>query len=604
MSNSKLNLTIPWMVFSLARSVVIFAAILVIPDDTFAQAAPFSIRNASTEIINRLEVTTGIPFYFETSSKPLSRRAVTKYVLNLDTAANITISKKSQWDLEYIFKDNNEWLLEPELPLSIAEKKREDKYKFNIDTNHHKYYKREKPILRYFYKTPAHFFETGNEHFYLKVNPILNVGIAHGNGADGRSLFQNLRGLELRGGIDNRIFFYSNILEQQQRFPVYVDEFIEKNKAIPQNGFYKKYRSTIFDSNDSYDFLNAEAYVGFNISPHVTAQLGHGRNFIGSGYRSMLLSDFSQNYFHFKLNWRIGKFEYQNLFAELNAVSPKTTRENDLIAKKYIAAHYLTFRPTSNFSVGLFEAVILNRSSHFELNYLNPVILYRSAEGLIGGSDNVLLGINAKWNLFRSLQIYSQFILDEFKYKEWIKEDNNWWAKKYGAQIGVKYFNVANIEHFDIQAEFNKARPYTYTHRDSSGASFSHNNMSLAHPLGANFEELILLASYRPFKKVSVNVRYIIANSGEDQEGENWGGNILLPYTTREMDFGNITGQGIDTRTNLLGLKVNYQVMHNTFLYAEYLNRKKDSEISLNNLSESYIGMGLRMNIGDYALDF
>ena len=48
-------------------------------------------------------------------------------------------------------------------------------------------------------------------------------------------------------------------------------------------------------------------------------QLGHDRNFIGNGYRSLILADYSTPYFFLKLNTRIWKFNYQNLFAELTA---------------------------------------------------------------------------------------------------------------------------------------------------------------------------------------------------------------------------------------------------------------------------------------------
>ena len=74
-------------------------------------------------------------------------------------------------------------------------------------------------------------------------------------------------------------------------------------------------------------------------------ELGHGRHFIGNGMRSLLLSDFSNNYFYLKFNTRVWKLNYQNLFAELSAVSANQLPGDLLLNKKYMASHYLSFRP-------------------------------------------------------------------------------------------------------------------------------------------------------------------------------------------------------------------------------------------------------------------
>ena len=157
----------------------------------------------------------------------------------------------------------------------------------------------------------------------------------------------------------------------------------------------------------------ANAYVGARISPHVNLELGHGRNFIGNGIRSLFLSDFSNDYFYLKLNARVWKFQYQSIFAEL--IRPVQASRDILLPKKYFAAHYFNFHVTDNFDIGLFETVVFARENQFELQYLNPVILYRTVEGAIGSPDNVLIGLDIKWNLWKKYSLYSQFVLDEFK---------------------------------------------------------------------------------------------------------------------------------------------------------------------------------------------
>ncbi len=272
-----------------------------------------------------------------------------------------------------------------------------------------------------------------------------------------------------------------------------------------------------------------------------------------------------------------------------------------------MAAHYLSFNFTKNFTAGLYEATIFKRDTSngdgFELQYLNPVILYRSVEHLLDSEDNILVGLDFKWNLFKRLRLYGQFVLDEFKFSE-IKARNGWWANKYGIQIGAQYIDVAGIDHLDWRLEYNSARPYTYTHSDLIGANYSHYNQALAHPLGANFREMLSIIRYQPFNKWTVEGRIIHAKYGEDANGSNWGSNILLDYTTHVKDYGNEIGQGVSTTTNLFGLNLSYEVWHNLSIDLNYLNRKLDSAAPGSNSTNGFVGLGVRWNTAAVQMDF
>ena len=343
--------------------------------------------------------------------------------------------------------------------------------------------------------------------------------------------------------------------------------------------------------------------LGFNVTRHVGVQFGYGRNFIGNGYRSMLLSDFSNNYLYLKLNWKIWRFHYQNIYAELNSTSNKDFSSVDPLTKKYMATHHLSFNLSSNLNFGLFETVIFTRNNNFEFNYLNPIILYRTIEQGLGSPDNVLIGMDAKWNFLQHFQLYGQLMLDEFLFNELFVERNGWWGNKFGGQVGLKYIDVFGIDHLDVQAEYNLARPYTYTHRDSS-ASYTHYNQDLAHPLGANFREFLVKVRYQPIKKLVVDARLIRAEFGEDNDTTNWGGNLLLPHTTREQDYNNTIGQGIAAQSLLVGLDLSYQIRHNVFIDLHYFYRKKDSADDKLDTNTQYFGGGVRVNIGKVRMDY
>jgi hypothetical protein len=324
----------------------------------------------------------------------------------------------------------------------------------------------------------------------------------------------------------------------------------------------------------------------------------------------LLLSDYSTNYFYLKFNTRIWKFHYQNLFTELAPISSNLNPGNSILPKKYMANHYLSFKPTKNIEIGIFEAIVFSREDHFEFQYLNPIILYRSVEQFLDSPDNALIGLNGKWNIKNRVQLYGQLMLDEFKLSE-ITSGDGWWANKYGIQAGLKYINVGGIDHFDAQLEYNRVRPYTYAHRDSllnfpdiSTASYSHHSQPLAHPLGSNFTEVVFNLRYRIGQKTFLNGRVISAKYGQNPENENLGSNILLVTGTRVRDNGNFIGQGIETNLLSFGLDVTYQFYHNYFFDAHFLYRKADAELDELDIDTKFIGAGLRVNIGNIIYDY
>lgn len=540
-----------------------------------AQGSMLPFGNPGYHILDRMQIKTGMPMPFDPGLKYYNRTEVAEFAMALDS---LELSLLDRDDVRFLLLDNNEWT-----------SYREDK----------------KPILRHFYQTPAHFFELDKPHFKLRINPLLLVETGPDRADENRLLFLNQRGIEIRGSVDDRIYFVTNILESQGRFARYIEQRTQRDNALPGAGFFKFPRSSrIFGGDEVYDFLLSQGFVGFNLTRHVGMQLGHGRNFIGHGHRSLLLSDFGNNYFYLKVNWKLWKFHYQNIFAELALNSARDQAGDLLIPKKYMAAHYLSFEPVPGLSFSFFEAVVFSRTNQFELQYLNPVILYRTVEQAVGSPDNLLIGLDGRWNLWKRFQLYGQLCLDEFKFDELFFERRGWWANKLGLQVGIKYIDAFGVDHLDLQAEANWVRPYTYTHRDSS-ASYSHFNQALAHPLGANFREVIGMLRYQPLPRLSLDARLMLAEFGEDAPGENWGHNILTPHNLdRVREFGNEVGQGVGARAVLLSLQLSYRLGHNLHTYLEYVYRDKRSDLEVRNQRTSYLGLGLRMNMHKQNFDF
>lgn len=465
-----------------------------------------------------------------------------------------------------------------------------------------------KPLFGLFYKRPFHMLEVRERQFQLLVDPVLHLTAGQDFKEDA-FIFQNTRGIKIQGLLDKKVYFYTSIYENQRRFLQHIEKSIMAREAIPGQGFYKPYQSRLIDGLRGWDYLNAQAFVHFNLSSSIGLELGHGNHFIGDGLRSLLLSDYGHNYFYFKLNTAVWKLHYQNIFAELSATSSTQNPGDELLPKKYMAAHYLTLNVSSRFRIGLFESVVFGRQNNFELQYLNPIILYRSVEQFLDSPDNVLFGLNFSWNISRGVQLYGQWLLDEMRLSETFK-NRGWWGNKSGIQLGLKWYDALNVVGLDFLLEHNSVRPYTYAHRKTAAendfvvASYSHFNQVLAHPLGANFRELLLLVDYHWTQNTSLRFKAVMARYGDDPPGENWGNDIFKDYTSRQDDFNNRIGQGIDTDVYLLSLGASHTLFYNYFIDFKYLFRHQNPTSNTPNLISHYFSIGIRANVSPKPLDY
>ena len=317
----------------------------------------------------------------------------------------------------------------------------------------------------------------------------------------------------------------------------------------------------------------------------------------------MLLSDATNSNLFFKLNTRIWKFNYQNLFMELHSAS--IPGGDQLLPKKYAAMHHLDVAVNKWLNIGLFEGVIFGRKDRFDFGYLNPIIFYRSIEQQNGSFDNSVLGIDAKANIDRKIQVYGQLSLDEFLLSE-IKKNRGWWANKFGIQIGAKYIDAFGISNLDLQLEHNRVRPFTYSHRDSV-ANYTHYNQPLAHPLGANFSEFIGIARYQPAPKWLAVAKLIYYQQGRDSSSQSYGGNIVLPSEPpfRNGDFGYSIGSGWKTNVLFASFLLSYEWRENLFLELNAVYRKQDTKTPpITSSNTSVISFGVRWNMHRREFDY
>jgi hypothetical protein len=58
------------------------------------------------------------------------------------------------------------------------------------------------------------------------------------------TLFLNSRGISIRGRLANKIGFAAYVTDNQERDPLYVQQFEKERKAVPGVGYYKYFKGT------------------------------------------------------------------------------------------------------------------------------------------------------------------------------------------------------------------------------------------------------------------------------------------------------------------------------------------------------------------------
>ncbi len=425
--------------------------------------------------------------------------------------------------------------------------------------------------------------------------------------------YNNTRLVYTQGGVGKQLSFFGVIYESQGRFADYFNSYAESIKPdggnpaiIPGRGIAKRFRS------DSYDYPIATGHISYTPSKYFNIQLGHGKTFLGDGYRSLFTSDNASAYPFFKINTTFWKLKYTNTWMSLRDVRPEVT-EDGSFRTKYMANHYLSYNITKRLNIGLFESVIWQNDNGrgFDVNYLNPIIFYRAIEFSTGSrGGNALIGISGKYKVNDRVNAYGQLIIDEFSSSD-VFGGKGSYKNKTGYQLGLKYYDAFGLKNLYLQTEYNRVRPYTYSH-NTIVLNYGHNNQSMAHTLGANFSEFITIARYQ-HGRIYGDAKFIIAKRGFEfntpDDSSFYGSSIYGNEDDRISDNGNEVAQGNTTDFFHAEVQAGYVInpATNLKIYGSFIFRNFDPKMETETVFKnqtSWVNFGIRTDLFNWYYDF
>ena len=452
------------------------------------------------------------------------------------------------------------------------------------------------------------------ENYWFTLNPIFDLQLGRSSGLQTNATYVNTRGLQIRGALGNQLSFSTTIYESQGYFANYYNRYIESIKPaggnvgiVPGIGIAKDFNT------NQFDFPLAEAHITYTPNKFIDLQLGNGRNFLGDGYRSMFLSDGASPYPYVKINSTFWKIKYTNLYTWMKDVRPEVLVDKTY-ATKFTASHYLSWNVNNRLNIGFFESVVWSNQNNrgFDFNFVNPIIFYRAVEfSSSSKSGNALLGLSSKYKFTNQINVYGQFLIDEFSFSE-VKAGNNSWKNKFAYQLGLKYYDAFKIPNLLLQAEYNIIRPYVYSHSDAL-TNYGHANQSLGHNWGGNAREFLLIARYHK-NRYFADAKLTFGERGFDfdlpTDSFNYGGNIFKPYdNSRPFDDGVVVGQGNTTKIVIADLQAGYLLNPNTNLklFGSLLFRSFSPTIDTDLTKKettTWFSVGLRSDVFNWYLDY
>ena len=366
-----------------------------------------------------------------------------------------------------------------------------------------------------------HLFILDSANYQLTLDPLFHFEYTYDEEAD-ETIYKNVRGFMLRLQLGKKVAVGSDFRENQARLPDYIAARTEATDVAYGQGRVKR-----LDPGE-YDFAMSSAYLSYQAIDQLSLTVGHGKHFIGQGYRSHLLSDLAFNYPYLRINsnWWEGKINYQNLYAlyqDLERVESDNLSES-LFERKFSATHYLSFAIGNDVTLGLFESNIypqIDSSGRRDIGvqpYLPIIFLNYFSEG----KEEALasrLGVDLKYSPGRKTLLYSQ--LSTHDLDEGILS----------YQIGAKYHPMAGLR---FGVEYNETNAIEGESNFAPGGSalplsdnrYLHYNESLSLPYHAiAYNELILSTAFQKDRQIY------------ELRGSFFGGDIEQSFYTAQASY-------------------------------------------------------------------
>lgn len=435
-----------------------------------------------------------------------------------------------------------------------------------------------------------HLLEFKGEDYYLTISPAIDFTYSRDlEDTSGTKLFQNTRGVYIEGDLFHNFSFSTSFFENQSRNSRYESLYFKQHGELyPKANGYSSQNAVIPGAGRTKDFKEGAFDYGYAIGNIVykatnwlTIIAGNNQQFIGDGYRSLLLSDnsYSSPYYRFIFNinqkWSFNYLRSKHLNLIRKPIS--STVESYYDPKSY-AVNYVSYQATPALSISIFEGSQFARGDSLNSKRANP-LFYNPApvvSGLILSESNVfsVYGLNVGYTFKERTRFYTQLT-------------TNSTFKAGGFQLGVRLSEPLKVNNLFVQIEGNYVGKTLYQSSNPQ-LNYSHYNLPLAHTKGQGLLEFILRSNYE-WNRIYVDVKAIY------YQLDDYSSIDLLPITI------SLYKESFSIFNGSLELGYRFNKKYNLNLFGSMIYRTTTSEYGMNT---SLFNVGLRTGIINHYTDF
>ncbi len=346
-----------------------------------------------------------------------------------------------------------------------------------------------------------------NKDVELRINPVLDFNYGKQFGVDEKNIYQNTRGFQLQINFNKKFYVYSDFRENQTVVPDFLKNYVDYRAVFLGQGRTKPFKD------GGFDYANASGYASFSPSATFNVTFGNGKQFIGNGFRSMLLSDNSHNYTSLKFTslWLKNQLQWVVNYSSLVDLErmPFSVSAEALFKKKEMIYQTFDYLINTKLSVSLVSMALIKRyddslytQSMNLVNYIPIPFLTNVLEMNNKSEINSFVGLNLSYRLFNTGLLYGQFVFDN--------------VNKTAFQLGIKCYRFLNVNGLSMRIEYNKSSSEMYQSTELR-QNFINNSLPIAHILGNNFNEFIFQLDYE-YKKIGAHFQNQIYNANVDEQ--------------------------------------------------------------------------------------
>jgi len=427
--------------------------------------------------------------------------------------------------------------------------------------------------------------------FSFTINPIL--GYSYYTNANGTASHR-WNGGELNGNVGKNFGFYFSLRDNG----IYNVLSSEEHLTQLPGANYKPYQGVSMQRTD-FDEARGGISCGWKWGSVslLKDNFVWGNNYNGANIFSGRQPSFA--YLNFKMNpvkWFDFNYVHGWLVSEV-LDSSKTYGVGSGLRKsffpKFLAANMFTFKPFKSLYFSMGNSIVYS-DKYVQPVYLIPFMFYKSGDRVMNGAGSNSLGENSQMfgdiscRMIPKTHLYASVFIDEVNLGKMF--DKKLHTNLYSLKAGFRVTNL--IKNTAFTFEYTRTNPWVYVHPIST-TTFESNKYNMGHYLGQNAEEIYASIRVKPMRGLTIDLAVTSAIKGPVSDFQQING--------VNNAAGAIFIETISYQSDMVNLKVNYEIINDLFIFAEGSYRNVSGIIAPFYTAPFYYGTTQTINVGLHA---